>query len=93
MKYTTILKVDTDSVEAPVKGVGCGALVRALHRWITRIGWTDLGTAFALYVLGQMSLADGHAWRGIFCFMIGVTVYVRAPRPNTAVSNEAGNET
>ena len=56
--------------------------VRALHAWIMGIGWTDLGTAFALIVVGGICLGDGHLWRGLWCWMLGITVYVRAPRPN-----------
>ena len=56
--------------------------VRALHAWIMGIGWTDLGTAFALVSIGADSIGDGFVWHGLWCWMLGITVYVRAPRPN-----------
>ena len=69
-------------IRETTKRVPLWRLVRALHAWIMGIGWTDLGTAFALIVVGNICLGDGHPWRGLWCWMLGITVYVRAPRPN-----------
>ena len=62
--------------------VGCGRLVRATHRFIIGIGWTDLGTAFALILIGGDCLKDGRSLCGLWCWMLGITIYIRAPRPN-----------
>lgn len=79
-----INKVDTDPAEAPDKGVGCGALVRA-HRWITGIGWTDLGCALALTICGTYLRDSGRPIAGMFAAIVGLTVYIKARRPNTNV--------
>ena len=62
-------------------------LVRALHGWIVGIGWTDLGVAFALVSIGANSIGDGAVWHGLWCWMLGITVYVRAHRPNNEVTH------
>jgi hypothetical protein len=72
-------------------GVALWRWVRALHAWIIGIGWTDLGTAFALIVVGNICLDDGHAWRGLWCWGLGLTIYFKAPRPNIPVRHGGAN--
>lgn len=71
-------------------GVALWRWVRALHAWIMGIGWTDLGVAFALVSIGADSIGDGFVWHGLWCWMLGITIYVRAPRPNATMSQPGG---
>lgn len=64
-------------------------LVRALHAWIIGIGWTDLGVAFALISIGADRIGDGFIWHGLWCWMLGIAIYVRAPRPNVKAEPRA----
>lgn len=63
-------------------GVGTGELVRALHRSIIGIGWTDLGTAYGLICVGSLMIDAGRPWGGCWAMMLGVMVFLKAPRPN-----------
>jgi hypothetical protein len=62
-------------------------LVRAFHFFVVGTGWTDLGVATALIVCGSLSCDAGHGWRGFWCFMLGIMVYVKAPRPNHRITH------
>jgi hypothetical protein len=59
----------------------CSALYRA-HRYVIGIGWTDLGCSFALSVCGQLALDAGRPLLGVWCSMLAVVVYFKAPRKN-----------
>ena len=55
-------------------------IFRAINAFVTGIGWTDLGAAFAMIVAGRLFLDVGYLWCGILCWVYGITVYCAAPR-------------
>ena len=40
----------------------------------------DLGTAFALFMVGKMLTRDGDIWQGTWCMVLGIIVYIKADR-------------
>lgn len=66
--------------------------IQKIHRWITGLGWTDLGCALALCNVGSLKCKAGEPWVGLFLFMMAVIVYCAAPRAKQESSPAAGGK-
>lgn len=88
------MNTKTDNSQAAV-GIGSTALLGRINKWVTGIGWTDLGTAWALVVVGGHAIDAKDGWTGLWCFVLSVIVYCRAPRakPNVKVRDRSGSGT
>ena len=55
-------------------------IIKAVRSYIERTPMRDVGTAFALLMVGKMLTRDGNIWQGTWCMLLGVIVYIRADR-------------
>lgn len=64
----------------PAEPVVMPGLVARLWNYFGCVGWTDLGTAYALILCGGLVMSNGRPWAGLFAMVIGVIVFLKAPR-------------
>ena len=60
--------------------VWCRRITRVVNSYIERTPMRDLGTAFALVMVGKMLTRDGNIWQGTWCMVLGIIVYIKADR-------------